>query len=152
MWVQDGQVTRTLRRPFKGAALVEGCELAWGVGPESALRGLLKKSDCEGCGDVEPWVWGVESRQIELCECGHLKLVEELRSPRKGPIRGMSKHLRGRWAVVATPRTLVYKKKDFFVNYLLIGWLVGSGLSRSMKGLVSQRSLWCMGSSCGVPA
>lgn len=96
VWAQDGQVTRTLRRLSKGAALVEGCELAWGVGPESDRWGSLKRSDCEGCGDVEPGVWGVESRQIELCECGCLKLVEELRSPREGPIRGMSKHLRGR--------------------------------------------------------
>ena len=57
MCMQVGQVTGTLLRLFKGAALVEGCELAWGVGPESARRGSLKKSDCEGCGDVEPWVW-----------------------------------------------------------------------------------------------
>ena len=121
MWAQDGQVTRTLRRLSKGAALVEGCELAWGVGPESDRWGSLKRSDCEGCGDVEPGVWGVESRQIELCECGCLKLVEELRSPREGPIRGMS--------------------KDFFVNYLLIAWLVVSGLRRSTKGpVVSQGS------------
>lgn len=113
MWVQVGQVTGTLLRLFKGAALVEGCELVWGVGPESARRGSLKKSDCEGCGDVEPWVWGVESRQIELCECGCFKLVEELRSPREGPVRGMSKHLRGRWAIVAIPRTPVYESSFF---------------------------------------
>lgn len=111
-WAGDQDFTET----FKGAGLVEGCELVWGVGPESALRGSLKKSDCEGCGDVEPWVWGVKSRQIERCECGHLKLVEELRSPRKGPIRGMNKHLRGRWAVVATARTLVYEKKIFLLT------------------------------------
>lgn len=116
VWAQDGQVTRTLRRLSKGAALVEGCELAWGVGPESDRWGSLKRSDCEGCGDVEPGVWGVESRQIELCECGCLKLVEELRSPREGPIRGMSKHLRGRQALVATPRTLVYEKKIFLLT------------------------------------
>lgn len=43
VWAQDGQVTRTLRRLSKGAALVEGCELAWGVGPESDRWGSLQE-------------------------------------------------------------------------------------------------------------